>query len=320
MRVLVTGPTGFIGINLCRLLKQQGHYVRALIRTPAKQALIADSIDEAVYGDITAPDSLKGICQSMDIVFHLSGLTKSTRLERFLAVNYFGTVHVAKEAARAKGLRRFVLLSSLAAGGPSAEGARGQRPDQPVSFYGQSKLMAEWYIGRAGIPFTIVRPPIVYGPWERDVLAYFKMARRRVVPVMGQAKPFSVVYVADLVSILTNLMEDDRASGKVLHVAENRTYSFAAIIRAIARSMGVRPWLVPIPQWLLIPAAVLYEWLANSLHLSPLLTRDKVSEIWQCGWVSDSTRATDALGLQCPTPLERGTQLTCAWYKQNGWL
>src|SRR5262249_7296698 len=136
-------------------------------------------------------------------VVHMAGVTKSLRNEDFYRVNADGTRALAAAAANA-GVKRFIHCSTLSAAGPIS-GARPlveEDPPAPVSHYGRSKLAGEEALrheaGRMAV--TIVRPPIVYGPRDKDFFEVFKMAGRglSLSPGLFGKKRYSLIHVEDL--------------------------------------------------------------------------------------------------------------------------
>src|SRR5262245_31182216 len=204
MRVLVTGATGFVGAHVARELDARGHAVRALVRDPARAEAVKAHLTELVRGDLADPETLAVACGGVDAVVHVAGLTKAARDADFTRVNVHGAAMIAgafRQASRGRG--RFVLVSSLAAAGPSPP-ERARREDEapaPVSHYGASKLAGDRAVAMtlAGseVELAVVRPPIVYGEGDRDVLLAFRqVAGGWFLAVGGRAalaKRYSIV-------------------------------------------------------------------------------------------------------------------------------
>ena len=129
-----------------------------------------------------------------DWVIHLAGALKGFRQEDLQRVNRDGTRRLIEACqAHAPRLSRFVLVSSLAALGPSPGGALPipeDAPAKPLTWYGRSKLEGENVLRGSGLPWTIVRPPVVFGPRDRDLLSYFRIARRGLLPIPGAKGAF----------------------------------------------------------------------------------------------------------------------------------
>src|SRR5690242_3809295 len=115
----VTGGTGFVGSHLIEVLLRQGHRVRALVRSPRKAESLGIPGVEWVAGDLTSAEALREGAAGVDVVFHVAGLVAARSMDEYLAVNRDGTARVLEASPRAA---RFVLVSSLAAGGPSQPG------------------------------------------------------------------------------------------------------------------------------------------------------------------------------------------------------
>ncbi len=171
---LVTGATGFIGSHLVEVLVSRGWRVRCLVRRPAELPEGA----EAVHGDL-AGAGLERAAAGVEVVFHLAGVTKARRAREYYEGNARGTAALVEACA---GVPRFVHVSSLAAVGPSADSVPLTEDAEPAPFthYGKSKLEAERIVRASalGERAVIVRPPVVYGPRDTDVLHFFRAAAR----------------------------------------------------------------------------------------------------------------------------------------------
>jgi hypothetical protein len=129
-------------------------------------------------GDLDDPEALVRAAEGVDVIYHVAGLVMARDEAEFHAVNAEGTRRLL-EAAAPSGAR-FVLVSSLAAGGPTVPGRPllGHEPPHPVTAYGRSKLAAEAVVRAGPLPWTIVRPPAVYGPRDREM---FRSSARQVL-------------------------------------------------------------------------------------------------------------------------------------------
>src|SRR6266702_5648749 len=242
MKVLVTGSTGFIGQHVCRALLARGHAVRALARNPAAAATLAAAGAEVVKGDVCRPATLPAAVDGCAAVVHLAGSVKALGRAAFFAVHTGGTRHLA-DAAVAAGAARFLLVSSLAAAGPStlARPRTEDDPPAPVSAYGESKLAAEAVLRDLAFRLegTVMSPPIVYGPGDREVLPpLLAMARAGIIVKAGFAeKRYSVVHAEDLALGIALALERGRRLGPaggqgVYYLDDGATYTWEEIGRA----------------------------------------------------------------------------------------
>ncbi len=205
MKVFVTGGTGFVGAHLVRALLERGDQVTCLVRSPAKAEALGWSSVRMVRGDLGDADALRAGCAGAEVIYHLAGLISARHVREFMAVNRDSTADLL-QAASADPPGRFLYVSSLAAGGPTVPGRPidETRPPAPVTDYGRSKLAGEVLVrGGGGFPWTIVRAPVVYGEWDREVLKLFKVARTGLAPVFGDgSQQLSVIYAGDLARAL----------------------------------------------------------------------------------------------------------------------
>ena len=215
MRALVTGASGFIGQHLVGFLAKRGHAVRCLVRASSRLEGLEPHDPELVLGDVTDPESLRNAVRGVDVVYHLAGTLKAFTLHDFLAVNEEGTRALAEACADRGQPPVCVLVSSAAASGPSPDGrARSEAdPPAPVSDYGRSKLAGERAAAAfaARVPTSVVRPPIVFGPGDREFFKVFQLVARglHLVPTRAR-RSFSLVHVADLVRHLVQTAETGR--------------------------------------------------------------------------------------------------------------
>jgi nucleoside-diphosphate-sugar epimerase len=325
VRFLVTGASGFIGSNLVRELSEAGCEVLPMVRSqgcPKDLERFAGVLRRASLQD---PEALRRAVSGVDVVVHLGGLTRARSEAEFMDTNAEGVARLVRAAGEAApDLRRFVYVSSLSAGGPS-EGARPVReddPPRPVSAYGRSKLAGEERLaaGARGMPWTVLRPPIVYGPGERDLLTMFRYARAGFVPLLGAAeRSYSVVHARDLASAVLAVVDSDAARGQVYYVAEPRAYGSRELVAHIARALGARPRIVSIPRALGSLVAAAGSAAKRFVRRPPLITLDKMPELTR-SWVCSPAKIERDCGFRCSVAFPEGAAETAAWYRAEGWL
>jgi nucleoside-diphosphate-sugar epimerase len=322
--VLVTGANGFIGSHLVERLLARGRRVRAFLR-PSGDAAFVHPDAERVYGDVTRPATLPRCLEGVEQVYHVAGALASFRDRTLYDVNEAGTRSLVRACVRScPDLRRFVLVSSLAAVGPSASGRprREDEPPRPVSHYGASKLGGERAAVDAadGIPVTIVRPPVVYGPRDRGLLTAFALVLRGVVPSFGRDKYYSFCNVDDLVAGIVAAGESPRGRNRAFHLADPRAVSLVGFLAVVGEALSVEPRRLPIPGPLLPLVAGVADAVASTLGLAARPVRDKVRELRPDYWIADTTRARRELGFRTSVPLARGIAETAEFYRRSGWL
>ncbi|BDU73308.1 NAD-dependent epimerase/dehydratase family protein [Mesoterricola silvestris] len=320
--VLVTGGHGFIGSHLCARLVQRGHRVRILAR-PGADLSNLDGLDvEVAQGDLTDPGSLPAALAGVTRVFHLAGALKGFSEEALLAVNRDGTRNLV--GACPPDLERFVLVSSLAAAGPSPGGPEPRppgAPDAPLTWYGRSKVEAERVVLASGLPCVILRPPVVFGPRDRDVLSYFRIAARGFLPVPGtRERWYSLVFAPDLADGILRAGEAPLPSGETLPLVNAEPVTWLDLGRHIARALGRRGRELHLPE-AAIRAAGQVAGLAARLRGRPeIFSPQKVIEMLAPAWVASPEKARTLLGWSAGTPLDQALWQTVRWYRDHGWL
>src|SRR2546428_8196005 len=189
MEVLLTGGSGFLGSFVAEQLSAEGHVVRALVR-PHSARKILDKVARVEFapGAIEDRASLGAAVDGVDAVVHVAGIVKARRPAAFFEVNTQGTKNLLEAAVR-HGVGRFGYGSSLATSGPSMDGTPG--PDEaepkPGTHYGRSKLEAERAVlaAKDRLHVTVVRPPLIYGPRDRETLALFTSVGNGELAVTG---------------------------------------------------------------------------------------------------------------------------------------
>ncbi len=325
MKVLVTGATGFVGSHLIDTLLARGHDVTALVRSPARAAPLAARGVRLVTGDLAARDALRDATADQQAVIHAAAVTGAPDEATFLAANRDGTANVVEAAVRAGSVERLVLVSSGAAGGPAAKGAprTGHEPDRPVTMYGRSKLAAEAVLRDAAVPWTILRPPAVYGPRDLDgFLPVFRAARRLgLAPVFGDGtQELSLVHAADLAAACLAAASAPMAVGRTYYVNHPDVVTSAELARAVGRAVGREVRVFPLPTWVARSAmAVSGRWAALT-GKKTILQGDKVNEFLEPAWTGDPAAFVADTGWRPTRDLASGLAETAEWYRGAGLL
>ena len=325
MRVAVTGGSGFIGPHVVAALAARGARVRCLLRPASDRSRLPPEAEPVVAADLDDGPALERLVRGCDAVVHLAGLTRSWTPRELHRVNRDGTVALCAAVAGAHpAVQQLILVSSQAAVGPSNWGRPRREEDRPapVTAYGRSKLAAERIRHRhPELPITVIRPPAVYGPGDRDIFAYFRLVRARVRPELVPAGRLSMVYVGNLVDALLLALDRPQHTGqRVYHVADRGVVTMSEVARWIAAAYGRPTWRVPVPQAALTVAGLPLAAAGRLLRRDLLLSRDKLREIAQRAWTLTTGRIEAELGFQPRISTRNGVQRTAQWYLDHGWL
>ena len=258
MRALVTGGAGFIGSHLCDLLRRERHDVTALLR-PGESRQNIEHLDATVVEcDVLDQARLDRLVPECDVVYHLAARTDlDGNAPADYDVNTRGTENVLR-TAEARRVERFVLYSSMLA-------VPLTRRSEPVdeSFdganhtaYGRSKREAERVVAAGGVPWTVIRPTLVFGPRERSTMrAFARAVQRRQFRLIGRDVPQSYVYVKNLVHATYQASLAPQAAGEGFFVSDRRPYTLAEFAQAAAGALGVPLARTRVPKSLAMLAA-----------------------------------------------------------------
>lgn len=323
MKVLLTGGTGFIGHSLAENLLDHGHSVRCVVRDPGRATALRERGAEIVSGNLSDRASLDAAVAGVDTVLHLAGVVRAWTRDEYFRTNVEGTRRLCA-AAKSASVQRFLLVSSLAAVGPAPEGGAvdEETPPRPINAYGESKLEAERVLAaEAGaLQWSVVRPCVVYGPRDRDVLALFRLVKRGwAVYAAPRGAQLSMIHVDDLVDLTIRCVERS-ATGGVFMASDGLPYTWSEVIGAMEEALDRKARRLRVPPGLLLPAAVLARLLRPLLRRPPLFSLDKVREALRPSWVASPEKARRELEWRPCRFLPEGVRSTAEWYRQAGWL
>ncbi len=329
MRWLVTGANGFIGPTVVERIRARGDWVRALVLPGTDASEIVALGAEVALGDVTDGRVLGAAVEGCDAVVHLAGLTKALRVRDFYRVNAEGTANVAVACAEARSRPVLLFVSSLTAGGPSGPDRprREEDPATPVSHYGRSKLQGEGALralsGR--LEATVVRPPITYGPRDRETLPpLFRMARLGLMLKCGFGERlYSLLHVEDLAEGLLAAAERGRRLGRegsegIYYLSDGRIHSWEDVGRAAAGAIGRTIRVLPVPGVTSLAVALGCALAAEVTRRPAFLAFDKMREVRRRAWTCSIDRAVRELGYAPRLPLPAGMHQSAEWFRERG--
>ena len=327
MRVLVTGGTGFTGSHVVRRYLQQGHDVRVL---DAQKGIFFDELAAAGakirMGSVAEREAVRQAVEGCDLVLHVAASFRDVMASKatYRSVNVEGTRIVAEESLRA-GVKRLVYCSTEGVhGNVKNPPGNEESPIAPEDYYQQTKWEGELAlreVAARGLAFSILRPTGIYGPGDpARFLMMFRMVNRGRFFIVGDGKAcYHPLYIDNLVDAFELAAERPEAVGETFIVADTRFFSWNELIPMVADALGVKVkihYLPLAPVWIL---SAICEGICWPLGIAPPLFRRR-AEMFSHMRAFDISKARRLLGYEPRIGLEEGLRLTCAWYREHGYL
>jgi uncharacterized protein YbjT (DUF2867 family) len=246
--ILVTGGTGFVGSHLIKRLRQEGVPVRAIVRNPDKAQALKDLGVDVVKGDISDAASLEKTTTGVERVIHLVGIIQEAPGTTFEGVHVDGTRNLL-EAARKSGVRHFFYQSAL-----------GTRPNAN-SEYHKTKWAAEELVRASGLPYTILRPSLIYGDGDQFTLRLSEMIRLSpLLPVIGSGRSkVQPIFIDDVASCILKAVTSDCCLNEIYEIGGPDQLSYEEVTIAIANAMGVKRPTLHLPLFFMKSMAAVFE-------------------------------------------------------------
>lgn len=303
----VTGGTGFLGRYFVDALLAAGWHVRVLVRRVPSRPM--PSTVELVPGDLGDADALSRLVEGASAVVHAAGLVKALGLADFLAVNRDGTARLAAIVARLAPQARFMLISSQAARAPG------------LSPYAASKRAAEDATANA-LPATswvILRPCVVYGPWDVEGIALLHLVSSPLVLVPVAPEPrIAMIHARDVAAVVVALCRPG-PSGTIYEISDAcvNGHPWREVVTVAARLLGRVPRFLPVPDPVLLAAGAVADGWAALTRRPSLFGRGKVHEILHRDWSSDPTLQPPQTVWTPTVGLADGLRETIAWWRND---
>ncbi|MGB5487166.1 MAG: NAD(P)-dependent oxidoreductase [Lysobacterales bacterium] len=295
--VFITGATGFIGQRLVSTLLEQGVRVRALVRPGNKSDSRIPKACEQVPVGLTDVDKLADIVTTCSAVIYCAGSVRGRNAADFSVANINGVKAMREALERSNPTAPLLLLSSLAASKPE------------LSDYAYSKYAGEQLLQGTALNWTILRPPAVYGPGDREMLPLLKMIRRGVLVHAGPAgQRLSLLHVDDLVNAVITWLSAPHECQHATYAIDDGTpggYNWMAIGEAVSEKKFN---MLKVPHMLLSSTARLNLVFSRLLGYVPMLSPGKVRELVQPEWLGDNTAFTEATGWRPQLDLKQGVR------------
>lgn len=327
MPIFITGGTGFLGVNLVRLLVERGERVRLLVRRePSRLGLESDLI-EFVRGDVTDGDSVREGLRGCDRVYHLAGWVQISPWGwgTARAVNVEGTRNVCA-AAMALGVTRVVHTSSIATTGcgtlddPADEDSAPDEAVLKIPYY-RTKLEAEKVVlehVERGLDAVIVNPTYLLGPWDVKPTSGRMLIQTATHRVCFAPRRGGINYVDVRKAAAGHVLAMERGRRGRRYLLGGENLSFRALAGRVAAITGPRPCVA-------LPYSVLYPFAAGGSlagRLFPALFRDANLSVLQaafCEHYVRSDRARHELEYEV-TSVDSAIEDALRWFVEHGYM
>jgi NADH dehydrogenase len=287
--ILVTGGTGFVGRHLVQRMRKEGLAVRAVVRDPGKAQPLKDLGVDVVEGNIADKASLERAASGVERVVHLVGIIQEAPGVTFHDVHVEGTRNLLGVAKKA-GVRHFFHQSAL-----------GTRPGAK-SAYHKTKWEAEELVRASGIPYTVLRPSLIYGPGDLFTVRMSALIRLSpVLPVIGPGKAkVQPIFIDDVVTCILKAVTSDSFLNEMYELGGPEQLTYEEIFRAIAAAMAVRKPVLHLPLFFMKAAARVLE----TVLPRPPVTTDQLIMVQENN-VCGMRDIRDAFGLE-PVRFQEG--------------
>lgn len=261
MTVLITGATGFLGRRIIRALLQRDEECRCLIHTPGNETVLDEDID-VHYGSVEDPYALAAAFYDVDTVIHLVSVIRENGNATFHKINVQGVKNVLAAATK-HGVKRFIHVSAI--------GAEGN-PNLPYLY---SKWLGEQAVIESGIPYTILRPSLIFGDGGELIDTLASLVRVfPLVPILGRGdSQFRPISVDDVARCVTSVINSDEFINTITDVTGPDVFSYNQIIDSIILAMGISRLKLPMP----IALSKLLVKLLEILLPHPPITMDQLN-------------------------------------------
>jgi dihydroflavonol-4-reductase len=327
-RVLVSGASGYTGTVLVKKLVAQGASVRAIARTSSNLSAFEGLPIEWIRGDVFDPATVAQAAAGVEYVIHVAAAYREAKItdETYHKVHIESTKLLAQALLNAPGFKRFVHVSTVGVHGhidqpPADETYRFS----PGDIYQRTKAEAELWVrefaASNNFPISVVRPAAIYGPGDRRLLKFFKMASKPFFPLFGRGQGlYHLIHVDDLTDIFILAALHPAAVGEAF-IAGNTTPSrLQDIARTIADEIGNEGMrFVRLPAWPLFLAADLCEAICKPLGIEPPIYRRRVA-FFTKDRAFNTSKLQRLLGYTNRIGVDEGLRSTARWYREAGWL
>jgi NADH dehydrogenase len=293
--ILVTGAGGFVGAHFLKRLSRIGRPARALVRSRSDVERLRSVSPRACRLELTDPVSLRAALEGVEQIVHLAGTFRELGRQTFDVAHQGGTRRLL-DAARAANVKHVVYVSTL-----------GAAPDR-IYPYVRSKWLAESEVRGSGLPFTILRPSLLFGEGDGFLTPLIKLLRMSpyaFIPGYERLR-CQPLWVGDLVTCLTRAVEAGSGRGEVIPLAGPEQITYEGVVDLLQKRLESNRPKIRLPISLAASLTIVLE---RMLSAPPLTSG--ILDIWRLGAITDRHAVRKAYGFT-PMPLSEGIRYLVA--------
>jgi|GEM_PF-1175569 nucleoside-diphosphate-sugar epimerase len=347
MKIGITGSTGFIGKNILEEFiklnirninekknnENEKYKLVLLLRENSNISQIRDLITKCEEVETRKVDFFNGesIYKNMydlDIIIHLSGVTKSKEKEDYYRYNFLLTKNIIDQIKNIENNKNkninFIFFSSQAACGPSSKNRiiNENDPENPISNYGKSKLEAERYIKNNIKNYIILRFPSVFGPYDFDGLNLFKMAKFPIFFQIGKEYKFDFIYSKEVVKILKYFtLNFEKNAGNIFHIGYEKPLDSKYFVYKVREILGLKGkvFFFGVPLFIVKIFKLFILFIELFQKKISIINSEKITEIMKGNWIFDKTKFLNC-GYKFEYDIDIMIEETVKWYKTYKYL
>ncbi len=329
MKIFVTGATGMVGSHLVeRLVKEGGHQIRALVRKSSETTNLKKMGVELCYGDMTSSsETLRSYMRGVEWVFHIAAHVSDWASREEMVRDNVTSLENLVRAADPSSLQRFVFIGSMAVLGMGKQESldEGAPWIHTGDNYNYTKILAEQLAVKLAreekFPITIIRPPYIYGPRDRQFFPrVVESLEKGMFKYIGDGnQPFTLVYVENLVDALIRAAKAAaRPAGEIYMITDGEAITRRELVELLCDEMGFQKPKAQVPVWLAFALCPLFEGVAklSGGKKTPLINRFRIKFL-HTYLTFDISKAKRDLGYVPPFKTREALKKSAQWFKEH---
>ncbi|MBI9070056.1 MAG: NAD(P)-dependent oxidoreductase [Melioribacteraceae bacterium] len=326
MNIFVSGATGYIGSNLAERLIKDGHNVVTISRDKSKVTNGYVNNFKIIHGDIRDAESIKKAFDNIDLVYHFAGVFRTPNIgdQDYWDVHVEGTKNLLNVAFENK-VKRFIHCSTIGVHGhieepPAIETYRFNPGDTYQITKAKGEEAVRTFCEKNNFPFVVIRPTSVYGEGDMRMLKLFKLAKKKLTPILGKGElSLHLVHIKDLVEGFVLAADNEEALGESIFVGGDKAYTLNDLVDIISEILSVPKSKIHIPVKPFQMLGTACEKICIPLGINPPIYRRRV-DFFTKNRSFDISKSKRILKYQPKVSLKEGLTRTAEWYKANSLL